>query len=87
MARLKDLFITLAASSIFPFISWIDFSLFCEKCKLFDKVVTIGTIDRLFIATNYEVVENDENPDRALCRFELYELLLRIANSKYRETG
>jgi len=49
--------------------------------------VNFATIDRLFIATNYEVVANQDNPDRALQRFELIEVLLRIANAKYRETG
>lgn len=41
----------------------------------------------MFIATNVELTVNDENPDKSLCRFELFEILLRIANVKYRETG
>jgi hypothetical protein len=49
--------------------------------------VVIATIDRLFIATNVEIVANDENPDKELCRFEVFEILLRMANSKYREPG
>ena len=48
-----------------------------------DKVVNLATIDRLFIATNVELVANDENPDKELQRFELFEILLRLANVKY----
>lgn len=65
----------------------IDFSTFCEKCSFFDHKISISTIDRLFIATNYEIEDNIENPDRALCRFEFFEILLRIANAKFRDTG
>ena len=49
--------------------------------------MTFATIDRLFIATNFEITEMEDNPDRELCRYELYELLLRIGNAKYREPG
>ncbi len=39
----------------------------------------ISTIDRLFIATNVELEEIEENPDRALCRYEFFEILVRLA--------
>jgi hypothetical protein len=47
----------------------------------------MSAIDRLFIVTNFEIVENNDNPDRALCRYELFEIFVRIANLKYRESG
>ena len=47
----------------------------------------MSAVDRLFIVTNFEIVENNDNPDRALCRYELFEILVRIANLKYRENG
>jgi hypothetical protein len=77
----------LASRSNFPTIGMVDFTQFCEKAEIFDKVINVSTIDRLFIASNYEVEKNDDNPDRELCRFEFMEILLRIANAKYRETG
>jgi hypothetical protein len=86
-AKLKDIFVGLASSSVFPNITWIDFGSFCTKCDIFDSRVTLAAIDRLFIVTNFEVVDNADNPDRALCRYELFEILVRIANLKYRETG
>lgn len=60
---------------------------FWEKVEIYDKAITIATLDRFFIAANYEVVTNDDNPDRSLTRFEYFELFLRIANAKFRETG
>lgn len=44
-------------------------------------------IDRLFIATNVELVNMVDNADRALCRFEFYEIIVRIAAAKFHEQG
>mmetsp|Transcript_33982 Transcript_33982/g.33126 ORF Transcript_33982/g.33126 Transcript_33982/m.33126 type:complete len:307 (+) Transcript_33982:58-978(+) len=85
--KLKDIFLTLACRSIYPCISWIDFTNYCEICKIPDKSVVLATIDRLFIATNVELEAMDDNPDKALCRYEYLEILVRIANAKFRETG
>lgn len=43
-------------------------------------------VDRMFIATNYELQDQDENPDRALNRFEFIEILIRLGAAKYRDT-
>lgn len=40
-----------------------------------------------FIATNVELENNDENPDRDLNRAEFFEILLRIANDKFRKSN
>ena len=79
--KLKDIFITLSAKSMFPNISWIDFTTFCDHCKVLDKNVVLATIDRLFIATNVELDSSSpsENPDKALCRYEFFEILVRLA--------
>lgn len=77
----------MACKSNFPSITLLDFTIFAEQCKFMDKNVVLATIDRLFIATNVEIIANDENPDKELCRFEVFEILLRMANAKYRETG
>lgn len=74
-------------NSNFPNISWIDFSNFCEKCKIYDKNVLLATIDRIFIATNVEIEKNDDNPDKALQRFEFYEILVRVAQFKFKDPG
>jgi len=63
----------------------IDWGNICEACKIMDKYCTIGTLDRLFIAVNVELVDMEDNPDKSLCRFELLELLIRIAGAKYKD--
>lgn len=40
-------------------------------------------MDRLFIATNYEVTDLPDNPDTSLCRYEFFEILVRMAICKY----
>lgn len=44
-------------------------------------------MDRLFIASNVELENQEENPDKELIRFEFMELLVRIANVKFRQPG
>ena len=41
----------------------------------------------MFIAANVEITDIEENPDRALCRYELWEILVRIAGQKFKETN
>jgi hypothetical protein len=40
-------------------------------------------IDRIFIATNFEEEEQEGNDDRSLCRFEFFEIIVRMAKQKY----
>ena len=65
----------------------IDWGNVCEACKIIDKNVSTSTLDRLFIAVNVELVSMDDNPDKSLCRFELLEILVRIAGAKFKDTG
>jgi hypothetical protein len=44
----------------------------------------MATVDRAFIAVNFEEDEIGDNPNRSLCRYEFMEILVRIADSKYR---
>jgi hypothetical protein len=47
----------------------------------------MSVIDRLFIAVNVELVDMVDNADRALCRFEFYEIIVRIAQAKFVDNG
>ena len=47
----------------------------------------MGVIDRIFIAANVELVDMVDNADRALCRFEFYEIIVRIAIAKFYDAG
>jgi hypothetical protein len=65
----------------------IDFGNYCKSVGLMDKNVTTSTLDRLFISTNVELVEMDDNPDKSLQRFELLEIMIRISGAKYKDVG
>lgn len=85
---LKKVFINEISRGMYPFIGWIDFSNFCDRCQVFDKGVIFSTIDRIFIATNVEAhLKMLDNPEKALCRFEFYEIMVRIAQAKYKDQG
>ena len=45
----------------------------------------MSAIDTMFIATNFEEEDMEDNPDRALCRYEFMEILCRIADYKYKK--
>lgn len=84
--QIKDIFTYGIATSSFPSISWMDFSNMCQHWKIIDKNLSYATIDRVFIATNVELVEQEDNPDRDLCRYEFYEIIARLAREKYYTT-
>ena len=44
----------------------------------------MATVDRAFIAVNYEEDDIGDNPNRSLCRYEFMEILVRLADAKYR---
>lgn len=84
---LKNSHIVEASISYFPYISINEYMQFARRCNLIDSKFKMSAIDRLFIATNYEVEAQDENPDKQLMRFEFIEILLRIAREKYLTAG
>ena len=57
-----------------------------EQSKIFNKNLTKAGVVVLFIASNYEIDDQDDNPDSALIRFEYIELIVRIAIEKYKKT-
>ena len=82
---LKDIFTTLISRSNYPNINWLEFVNFVKQAKIIDQNTTLAVIDRLFIATNVELERIDENPDRSLCRYEFFEILVRIAGSRFKD--
>jgi len=82
-AKIKDIFTFGIGESSFPSIEWFYFVKMCNVWEIVDENLDIKTIDRIFIATNYEEVEQEDNPDRDLCRYEFYEILARLAKEKY----
>jgi hypothetical protein len=82
--NLKKLYINLMAGDQYPNIGWLEFSKFCEESGIIDKNCSLSMIDRAFIATNFEDDDIDDNPNRELCRYEFMEILIRIADFKYK---
>jgi len=68
-----------------PFsITFNDFGDFCQDTEIVDdKKCSLSAIDTIFIATNFEVEKNDDNPDHALERPEFLEAVTRLAIAKF----
>lgn len=52
---LKNQFLRLICCKSYPVIDWLDFVQECTNWKMIDMDLTSSDIDRIFIATNYEV--------------------------------
>ena len=52
-----------------------------------DAKLTAQDVDRLFIATNFEEEDLEDNDNKALCRYEFYEIIVRLAKLKFVEKG
>lgn len=91
--KLKEEFLSIIVKSIYPAISWNDFTTYCQQKEITNKDVTLSVLDRLFITVNATVGGKDEhsttggNATRELCRYEFIEILVRIAGAKYKDTG
>jgi hypothetical protein len=85
--RIKNVYLTAILNSEYPVISWNDFTIICNKCKIPDKVCNLSTIDRIYIATNVNQNVNGAQGDKDLVRYEFLEIIVRIANVKYKDTG
>ena len=72
----------------YPAIEWSTFTEACKSWNIIDKVnLTQADIDRIFIATNYEEEDVEDNDDNSLCRYEVLEIVTRMAKTKYYEKG
>lgn len=81
----------IASPKSYPVIDWMDFVDACNKdgWKIVDSIrkdLTSSDIDRIFIATNFEEEDLEENDDNSLCRFEFLEIIARMAKCKFFET-
>ncbi|CAI2359328.1 unnamed protein product [Moneuplotes crassus] len=84
LPRLKEIFTYCIGVSSYPYISWLEFYRLCEQLHIPDRgTCSKATIDNTFITTNFEQVELEDNPDKSLCRYEFYEILIRLSYAKY----
>ena len=75
--------------SSYPGVTMMAVSGFITKCNILDDVFISTDVDRLFIASKYQMPENPKFSliGNALVRFEFWELLVRISSKKYFESG
>lgn len=88
-AALKEEFLSVIVKSSYPNIGWNDFTTYCQQKNVTNKDIVLSVLDRLFIAVNTKVGKQDDhaNRDRELCRSNFIEIMVRIAEAKYKETG
>lgn len=77
------------STSSYPAITMMAISQWVTKAKIVEGDFTNQVVDRLFISANFQPAENPKfaTIGNALVRFEFWELLVRIAGMKYKETG
>ena len=69
----------------FPAIGWLQVADFCKQSEIIDKDCPASVVDRAFIAANYSV--DDKNKEtNGLRRHEFLEILVRVADVKYRQS-
>lgn len=60
---------------------------FCKDAGILDRQLTGSVLDTYFKAANFEEIDQDNNDDNAIIRFEFLEILVRIARGKYISFG
>ena len=65
-------------------IGMLQISDFAKDCEIIDQTCPSSVIDRAFIASNYSVDPKKNEGNNNLQRFEFFEILVRIADAKYR---
>lgn len=84
--HLKHMFQLHIAKS-YPGVQWFAFIRICLRWKIIDTDLLNIDIDRIFIATNFEEEDLEENDDKALCRYEFIEIIARMAKHKFFDSG
>jgi hypothetical protein len=84
--KLKNIFMFyISKSESYPTMNVNDLERFCYTSKIFDRNMNKSTLDRHLIATNVSNNPYKNSADRVLNRYEFMELLVRIAQGKYKE--
>jgi hypothetical protein len=73
-----------STSVSYPYISLLEFGKICKDTGIADANLPQRDIDRAFVATNFEVEDQQDNPDSMLCRFEFLEIMYRLAMLRFK---
>ena len=88
--RIKNIFLWESGHSTYPTIQSLPFLSFAQNCKITDnnnKRVDISAIDIIFVGTCVANHSFKNNAERDLNRYEFLEIIVRLANAKYKESG
>jgi len=85
--RIKNIFQYYIGTSSYPTISMNDFTSFSTKCGILDgKYINLSTLDRTLITTNVALHSYTSSAERDLQRYEFLEIIVRLANTRYKDT-
>jgi hypothetical protein len=90
--ELLDVFFYMTSHSVYPQIGMIDFGMFSRMLGIIEENLSGGVvgndIDLAFISTySAKPMEKPNNVSNVLCRFEFFEIFVRMAKIKYIEKG
>ena len=83
---LKNIFVNLISGDNYPHIGWNDFVAFCRDVEILDGTIPTSTVDMYFLQTKVGA-PTGVGAGNTLFRYEFLEIMIRIANAKYKETG
>ena len=83
--ELKKIFVNLISGDSYPGIGFNDFSAFSRATDILDGTIPTSTVDRMFLTVKATTPPGASGNN--LLRHEFLEVLVRIANAKYKETG
>ena len=86
---IKNSFMYFASSPrTYPNIEALDFTDLCQNhWKILGKDISVKEYNLIFVATNYDEEENENNEENSLCRYEYFEIIARLAKCKFYDKG
>jgi len=79
------MFLLLAANSNYPCIGLNDYTIFIQRSQVYDKNLTLASVDINLAATNVSNNKFKNSSERELHRYEFMEVIVRLASSKFKE--
>lgn len=85
--KIMDVYHYYIGISSYPTIAMNEFTSFAQKCQFMDnKNINLAALDRILITTNVAIHNYTSSAERDLQRYEFLEIIVRMANAKYKET-
>ena len=85
---LLNIFDYYSGTSNYPTISMNDFTSFANATGILDgKIVNLSALDLILVATCVSTNEYINSAEKDLQRYEFVEMIVRVANFRYKEQG